>query len=41
VLLNRREWNPEIPLAVLPLPPPLPRRYRRGGGGAVAVGFFK
>jgi hypothetical protein len=28
-------------MAVLPLPPPLPRRYRRSGGGAVAVGFFK
>jgi hypothetical protein len=29
----------EMSMAVLPLP--LTRRYRRGGGGAVAVVFFK
>ncbi len=28
-------------MAALPLPPPLPRRDRRGGGGAVAAGFGK
>jgi hypothetical protein len=31
----------EISMAALPLPPPLPRRDRRGGNGAVAVGFGK
>jgi hypothetical protein len=29
----------EMSMAALPLPPPLPRRDRRGGGGAVAAGF--
>jgi hypothetical protein len=28
-------------MAALPLPPPLPRRDRRGSGGAVAAGFGK
>ena len=39
-LLLGNQFRSEMSMAVRPLPPPLPRRYRRGGGGAVAVDIF-